>query len=112
MQIRIVDTPIGEAPEHVRRAWVGLEFTVVKGPKKVWVTGSLTGPKTLGGFLLRVLKGQRFPRVTGYLVKAPEALGMLRAKQPEAAAWLEQNCPQIFSYGGRLFFDAKACQEF
>ncbi len=77
MKIRITSTPPGEAPEHIRQAWVGLVLPVhehYNGPQTRLGVGVLTGPRTWLGVLLGILTG-RAKRATGYVVENcnPEA---------------------------------------
>jgi hypothetical protein len=88
MHIRITRTPPGEAPEHVRRAWIGLEMPVHErfaGQQRRLGVGVLTGPGTWLGVLLAVLTS-RAKCETGYVVEAKVALDLLAAHAPEAAA--------------------------
>ncbi|HXU00514.1 MAG TPA: hypothetical protein VN903_05955 [Polyangia bacterium] len=45
MQIRIIDTPPGEAPIEIRNAWIGIVLALVageSGPRPVIVSGVLS----------------------------------------------------------------------
>ena len=62
MFVRIIATPPGEAPEEVRRAWVGLELPLAAGetgPHTTPVGGVLTGAHTFLGRLFKLLTGRR-----------------------------------------------------
>jgi hypothetical protein len=77
-QIRIIRVPEGEAPEHVRRAWVGLvlpchRYLGPAGPER----GVLTQESSSG-------------RV-GFSVPQAAALKVLASVRPEAAAWWKEN---------------------
>jgi len=113
MQIRITRTPLGEAPEHVRRAWIGLELPVAKGStgqqRKLGV-GVLSGPRTWLGVLFAILRG-RAKRETGYVVEAKVALDLLAAHGPEAADWWRTHAPRFLEPGRSFLFAAEVCEE-
>ena len=88
MRIRIRSTPPGEAPEHIRAAWVGLELPLAPnapGLHSVLGFGVLSAPKSAIGQWFALLLG-RWQRETGYIVEADQAVDLLAAKSPEAAA--------------------------
>ena len=109
-KVRIVRAPIGEAPQWVREAWIGLELPVVSPRKRAFSTvGILTGPTT---FLASIwaLRSGKTPRVSGYVVRSDDAIRLLAPHNPEAAGWWRDNAP-AFARRRRLFlFDAPACQ--
>jgi hypothetical protein len=98
MRVRIIATPPGEAPEPVRKAWVGLELPVADGRD---------GPAPLDA--AGVLSGERVEPVEGYEVDGAAAVDLLAAKAPEAAAWWRANAPACVTGGGRLVFPADVC---
>ncbi len=57
--IKIISTPPGEAPLHIREAWVELVLPLAVPPvRSVWIVGGvLTGPKTALGQWLHLLLG-------------------------------------------------------
>lgn len=80
--ILIIQRPIGEAPEWVRDAWIGLQVPVVQPRRKAWLTvGVVTGPRTLLGRIWAVLGG-RSDKVTGYAVNARIAVDLLTETNP------------------------------
>jgi hypothetical protein len=110
LKVRIVQAPIGEAPEWVREAWVGLELPLAH-PEEVAVEtgGVLTGPRTwLGGWWAR-LTG-RLEVVSGYVVKADRAIDLLGRSRPEAAAWWRAHAPEFCRSGAEFIFDSPACE--
>ena len=113
MKIRITRTPPGEAPEHIRRAWIGLELPVAKGSsgqqRKLGV-GVHSGPRTWLGVLFAILRG-RAKRETGYVVEAKVALDLLAAHAPEAADWWRTHAPRFTEPGRYFLFAAEACEE-
>jgi len=112
-RIRIIKCPPDEAPLSVRLAWVGLELPVApgRGRPRTWLaSGVLSAPR---GWWQRVggLFTGRYRRQTGYAVNALEAVNLLAAKDPGAAAWWREHCA-FFLDGKRHFvFAAEACEE-
>jgi hypothetical protein len=91
MEIRITDVPPGEAPEWVRRAWVGVVLPLAPGedgPRAVSTGGVLTGPRGCATALFHLLLG-RTKRRMGYVTDAEVAVWLLAERDPEAAAWGE-----------------------
>ena len=87
MEIEITSRPFGEAPEWVRDQWIGLILptsghasTTIKG------YGVLSGPRSVIGEIWCQLLG-RAERYEGYIVDTAEAIAILEARSPEAAAW-------------------------
>ena len=72
--VRITQTPPGEAPEEIRRAWVGIDLPLRRGaswPRPQQSLGVLTG---------------RAPEVvTGFLVDGNQAIAALASHAPDAA---------------------------
>jgi hypothetical protein len=113
MQIRITRTPPGEAPEHIRQAWVGLVLPVHErydGPQTRLGVGVLTGPRTWLGVLLGILTG-RAKRATGYVVDAKTSLELLATHAPEAADWWRTHAPRFLEPGRSFLFAADVCKE-
>jgi hypothetical protein len=113
MRIRIKSMPPGEAPEHVRRAWVGLEIPVpprAAGRRSFRGVGVLSGPKSRLGALLAVLFG-RTEREVGYLVSSKTALELLAVRSPEAVDWWRQNAPHFLEPGRGFIFSLDSCEE-
>jgi hypothetical protein len=98
-RIRIVRTPAGEAPETVRRAWVGLELPLTKGE---------TNPRVFES--RGVLSNQATESVVGYMVDGSTAVRLLEGQSPDAAAWWRENVPDIETPGYRLGFSAGDCE--
>jgi hypothetical protein len=97
--IRIIATPPGEAPESVRRGWVGLELPLVPGQ---------TRPEW--GSARQVLSGRAVGDLSGYAVDGPTAIKLLTSADPEAAAWWRQNAPHVLASGYQLVFPAHVCE--
>ena len=94
----IKSTPPGEAPEHIRRAWVGLTLPLARAEME---PGALT---TVG-----VLSNQDPEMTMGYAVDGRKAVRYLASHEPEAAAWWRNNAPHVFAGGYRLFFPREVC---
>jgi|SRR6476646_10862702 hypothetical protein len=109
-RIRVIATPTGQAPDWVRRAWVGLELSVVGNPqpKAYPVFGVLTGPTSYLGNLWGLLRGKA-ERLAGYPVYAGGAVELLAASNPEAAKWWRDNAPHLLRRGRLFVFNADAC---
>jgi hypothetical protein len=99
-RIRIIAPPPGEAPEHIRAAWVGLELPLM---------GGATGPRTLSA--AGVLSGKGTVCVLGYVVSGKAAVELLAAHAPDAAAWWRTNAPHVLHDGYPLIFPADVCQK-
>jgi hypothetical protein len=113
MFVRIIATPPGEAPEAVRRAWIGLDLPLVAaeiGPRVVPTGGVLSGARSWLGMLLRRLTGQT-PWQLGYVIDAPQALVLLAQKDPDAAMWWREHAPHCWQPGARFLFHAEVCAE-
>jgi hypothetical protein len=113
MFVRIVATPPGEAPEEVRREWVGLGLPLAgdeTGARRVRTGGVLTGPRTFLGKLLAALTG-RTGHSYGYVIDAPQALVLLAEKSPRAARWWREHAPHCWEPGSKFVFPADCCAE-
>lgn len=78
--IEIVEMPHGDAPDWVRRAWVGCVFPNIAntcGHVPILSTG--------------VLDQANWRGIAGYIVEQAAALQVLAVLSPEAAAWFEGN---------------------
>ncbi len=91
--IRIVSTPPGQAPEEIRRQWIGVEIL-------------LPEPES-GGIQMGVLGGKA-ENTGGYQVETITAIEALRKKSPEAVEWWEANVP--LAEIPRLVFSKEVCE--
>jgi len=109
--VRIVARPIGEAPEWVRDAWIGLEIPLLcPGSRTVESVGVLSDQYSFLRRCVQWLLG-RSTKISGYIVNAGTAVDLLEAHCPQAAEWWRANTPH-YLIGGRAFiFDAPACEE-
>jgi hypothetical protein len=98
-QIRIKAVPPGEAPEFVRRAWVGLDLPVIAGQVQ-----PDHGPA------FGALSHQRLAMPAGYAVDGPTAIAILQTASPEIAAWWRENVPAAVAPGFQLVFPADVCE--
>lgn len=74
--IKVIRTPIGPAPEAVRKAWVGLTLPMI-------------GPNP--GREVNSLNGKLYPKRKSFLVLKIPALEILEKKDPLAAKWFREN---------------------
>jgi hypothetical protein len=111
MNITITRRPIGEAPEWVRDAWVGLSLPTVQKRARSWPgLGVVSGPNNGVLQLWALLRGRTI-RVTGYAVNARAAVDLLAETQPAAAQWWRENTPELISRNRSFVFDAGACEQ-
>jgi len=109
--VLIVSPPQGEAPDWVREAWVGLRLPTKdgRGARRYLSAGVLTGPDGVLPMLLGLVTG-RTNTASGYYVPSQEALAILDAARPEAAAWWRAQAPRFFKRGHAFLFDDAACR--
>jgi hypothetical protein len=98
--IRITATPPGEAPEAVRRAWVGLELPFV---------GGRVGPQSQA--VVGVLSNRPAGSREGYAVDGGKAIALLAARDSEAAAWWRSHAPHVLVNGYQFVFPPESCQQ-
>ncbi len=113
LQIRIKNTPAGEAPENIRQAWIGLVLPVqplFPSPRTRHGFGVLTGPKTQFGLILAALLG-RGQKHTGYIVESKTAIELLAGHSKEAADWWRRNTPQFLKPNFCFLFPTDSCEE-
>jgi hypothetical protein len=113
MKIRIIDLPPGEAPESIRRAWVGLVLPLAPGqnsPHEIAGVGVLTGPRGFIGRLWSLLSG-RYQRTFAYPVLVRDALSILEASAPDAATWWRLHTPHLLGPGRTFAFAEAVCEQ-
>jgi hypothetical protein len=98
-RLRITGTPPGEAPEEIRKAWVGVELPLRRGE---------TEPERHHSF--GVLTEQGPEAALGYSVDGRAAVKALASQVPEAAAWWREHAPHVVARGYRLFFPLDVCE--
>lgn len=105
--LRILRTPQGAAPEHVRRAWIGLELPIIEDREflvqSVLETGQVQSRLQLFWWKLT----GRLRRQRGFSVFAHEAIAILARERPLEAAWWRQNAPHFCVPGSVFVFDAQ-----
>lgn len=95
--IRIVAAPSGEAPEWVRKGWIGLVLPL-----------NPLLPSLRADFCIGVVSGKR-ATVGGYSVEAVMAVEILEQQSLEAARWWRENTNWI-QPGRHLIFCPQACE--
>ncbi len=98
--IRITAVPPGEAPEAVRRAWVGLELPFV---------GNRVGPQTQA--VVGVVSHRPAGTREGFAVDGARAIALLAARDPQAAAWWRGRAPHVLASGYQFVFPPESCQQ-
>ncbi len=109
--IRIIATPPGEAPEDIRKAWIGVRIPLPlfhRRAKRWRSAGVLTGPRSFVARLSALFSG-RFERRQGYAVSVLEAISALDAANPAAARWWRGNAPHLLRPGKAFVFAAEVC---
>lgn len=76
--IRIIATPPGQAPDHIRMQWVGVVIPLANNDAVGIQVGVRGGAPENGD---------------GYKVNSRDAVECLRKKSPEAADWWDNNFP-------------------
>jgi hypothetical protein len=111
MNIRIVKRPLGEAPEDIRDAWIGLTLPVLANQSHI-VEGPAFGVLSIPrNWLVRQLLSLvgRVPRQRGYAVDVTVAVHLLENFKPSAAAWWRSNAPYLFKPGLWFVFEEECC---
>jgi hypothetical protein len=91
--VRIHSIPHGEAPEEIRRAWVGLVLPLAAG---------LEGPIEVES--VGVVTNRKLGQETGYAVPGHLALAALRNAAPAAAQWWTEHAPRSVEENAILIF--------
>lgn len=110
MNIKIVQTPLGEAPQWVREAWIGFTFPVIGEKQRMAAYGVLTRPRNWFSQVWANFTGKSF-ELAGYLVNAKLAVDILAAQHPDAAAWWREHVPEELHGERQFLFDEDACEE-
>jgi len=110
--IEIIATPPGEAPEEIRKGWIGVVIPLPRGFQAEQTTvgyGVLTGPRTWWSALLPFLHKKKV-KWLGYRVSGREAVDALAKKDPAAASWWKENAPHVMGRLWFLSFPTEVCQ--
>lgn len=97
--VKVTTPPPGEAPDHVRAAWVGMKLPLTpdhQQPAYLPALG-LSHPLSDGTY-------------HGFSVKGRTALRLLQVRNPAAARWWVKNVPDITKPEYRLLFPTSCCQ--
>lgn len=108
--LRILRPPLGAAPEHVRRAWVGLELPLLAEQPIIVRSVLDSEPITSRWQALWGRLTGRYQKQLGYAVLVSDALEILERSRPLEAAWWRQNAPHLIA-PGRVFVFDRACGE-
>ena len=110
MLIEIISLPKGEAPEHIRAAWIGLHLTASdNSPIDMPISHVISGPRSRIGVLIHRLRGLE-EHWDGFVVNALDAVETLAALSPHAAIWWQDNTPHLLDGKQSLVFDAECCR--
>jgi hypothetical protein len=136
--VRVIAAPPGEAPEAVRRAWVGLELPLAAGetgPRVVHAGGAFARlraalaraldrvesawekrrrPSPQARALLARVRARLEGRTRtefGFVIDAPRALLRLADKAPWAAQWWRERAPHTWKAGHTFVFPADVCAD-
>ena len=104
-EIKIIETPEGPVPKHIRDAWVGLTLPIaVRGKRNVPTADHY--PKNAWESIGLLFNAQR---KSGYIVKSSTALDILKNAQPDAYDWWQQNNPRYLKTGQYFLFPENSC---
>lgn len=96
MKIKIIAIPPGEAPEEIRKEWIGMILPVAENkPPDTIQRGVVSGKSS---------------NITGYSVETEVAIEELGKKNSEAANWWKRHvnlCPFLKSW---LIFSGEVCE--
>lgn len=110
MNVKIVRRPIGEAPEWVRDAWIGLSLPLANKRQRSWRgVGVLSGPHKALPQFWTVITGKSLS-VNGYAVNAKSAVNILAERNAKAAAWWTEHTPVLLDGKRNFVFDTDACE--
>ena len=99
-RIKITGLPGGQAPEVIRRAWIGVEIPVDESEEQPCTQDT-------GGILVR---GEQPVPKRVYTVFALDAFKALKKHNNGASLWWAASAPQWFREGMHLLFDESACE--
>src|SRR5262249_42778826 len=99
LRIRVLSPPPGEAPPHIRAAWVGCVLplhTTTDDPK---VSRQAKG----------VLSGRNEDDPSGFVVQVVDAVRELECHNVEAARWWHDHAPHLVQPGELFVYPEEAC---
>lgn len=114
--IRIESLPPGDAPPHIRQAWVGVVLQLadlgVAQPAICTSNSVLPQRRTFWSTLLSKFSHEVEEQpAPGYIVDASAAVGTLEQVNPSAAAWWRTHAPHMLQAGKRFVFSVTCCAE-
>jgi len=109
VHIEIVQRPLGEAPEWVRDAWIGIRLPLIEPARRVYFGfGVLSGPAGFFRQLAAIFTG-RAEKMDGYAVNALRAIEALDSHNPDAAHWWRESTPHFLNGKRSFVFDSYCC---
>ena len=110
--IIVVRRPIGDAPEWVKDAWIGVRLPVAKTQATSHAGFSVTkGPHTLIPRLWSILR-KKSDYYSGYVVHAKTSVEILSETRPDAANWWRTNVHNCLQGFNCFLFDEESCEIF
>ena len=110
MNVRVVRMPLGDAPEWVREAWVGLSLPITGvGPRRWRAITAAGGPATIMDYVRARLTG-RTTVIVGYEVNGKIAIERLGGLNAAAAAWWLEQSPAWAAGTVSFLFDTNSCE--
>jgi hypothetical protein len=110
--IEIIAMPPGEAPEEIRKSWIGVIIPLpinAQAEQEKTGYGVLSGPRSWFLALFPFLHKTRFKwRV--YRVSGAEAVSALAKRDEPAADWWRKNTPHLLKRHWQLLFPADVCR--
>ena len=97
----------------MRLAWVGLELPLDPrraGRQLAMISGVLSSPREWWQQIVGLVTG-RYGVQTGYAVNARDAVDLLQAKDPTAAAWWREHCGHMLDGKRWFLFPTAGCEE-
>jgi hypothetical protein len=99
LRIRILTPPPGEAPTHIRAAWVGCVL-----PLHATTDDPKVSRQTKG-----VLSGRNEDAPSGFVVQVVDAVRELECHDAEAARWWREKAPHLIKPGELFVYPEEAC---
>lgn len=107
--IKIVKTPAGPAPLHIREAWIGVTLPLRWPGVRRLSANKVFRPFSVFLIIKDLLQGN-FYKVNGYVVLSGQAIDILEKSAPEAAAWWRENVPYAIRPERVFIFDEESCE--
>ena len=111
--ITFISPPPGEAPDEVRRAWVGVTVPVTTDEARLLdsipVVGVRSGPHGFWRQLLAVVT-RRAETWRGYAIESRKCIEHLRNHDPAAASWWVEHAPRYLEPRRSFVFPAECCE--